>query len=279
MKTFLTILLFCFFGINYISAQVLKVSVKMQNEHLSEEDRNELEDLPGKIEDYFNSYSWTDDELEYDVNCTAQIIVETVQKTHEILYRCQFLISSESGENFYDKLWEFPYTRSQMLSHTTGQFDPLTKFLDFYAALILGGEYDSNGLLLGNKQYEAALEIVNQALMSQYSKGWTQRKENLLKITDIRTRPLREIKPDFFEAIYLYDEGNLKEAFKLANKVLEGLEKVYSIQPNNWYLQIFMNSHFRELAILFAGENEKLEKLEKIDSKHRETYREKMEKY
>ncbi len=261
-----------------LAAQVLKISVKIQYDHLSEEDKDELEGLAEKIQDYYNSYSWTDDEYEYDVNCTAQIIVETVQKTHERLYRTQFLISSESGENFYDKLWEFPYTKNQMLSHTPGLFDGLTGFLDYYAALILGGEYDSNGLLLGSKQYEQALDIVNQALLSQYARGWQQRKENLLKITDIRTRPLREVKPDFFEAIYLYDEGDIKEALKLADNVLAGIEGVYDVQPNNWYLQIFLNAHFRELSILFAGQNEKLEKLVKIDSKHRETYREKMEK-
>jgi len=262
----------------FLSAQVLNVSVKVQFDHLSEEDKNELEDLAEKIQDYYNSYSWTDDEYEYDVKCTAQVIVETVQKTHERLYRTQFLISSESGENFYDKLWEFPYTKNQMLTHDPGLFDGLTGFLDYYAAVILGGEYDSNGLLLGSKQYEQAMDIVNQALLSQYARGWQQRKENLLKITDIRTRPLREVKPDFFEAIYLYDEGDLKQAFKLADKVLEGIEKVYGVQPNNWYLQIFMNAHFRELSILFAGQNEKLEKLLKFDSKHRDTYREKMEK-
>lgn len=270
---FLTIFLFASNSL----AQKLNVSVKVQYEHLIEEAKDELSDFGMKIEEYFNGYYWVDDEFEYDVNCNAQVIIETVQKkTHEIMFRAQFLISSESGENFYDKLWEFPYEKNYSLSHSRGQFDPVAQFLDYYALMVLAGELDTNGLLLGNPLYEAAQDIVNQALLSQYARGWNQRKEDLLKITDIRTRPLREIKPDLFEAIYLLEENKKAEALKYAQIVLAGIKKVYNVQPNNWYLQMFFKTHYRNMAILFSGRNEELERLTTYDSKHRESYRNQM---
>jgi len=274
MNKMLIILLF---GTGYLFSQVLVVTANVDFDHLPEETHDELAELGTKIEDYLNNYAWTDDEFEYDVNTTAQIIIETVQdKTHEKLYRAQFLISSESGESFYDKLWEFPYTKNYTLNHGAGQFDPVSRFLDYYAMVILAGEMDTNGLLLGSTGYEQAMDIVNQAILSQYARGWNQRKEDLLKITDIRTRPLREVKPDFFEALYLYEEGDHKKAYKYALKVLDGIKKVMEVQPNNWYLQMFFRSHYRNLAMLFENQNNELDLLTKFDSKHREAYRAKM---
>jgi len=257
------------------NAQVLKVAVTAQFEHLPTDEQDDLTEFADKVEQYFNGYTWIEDEFQYDVECNAQIIIETVQKkTFEKIYKTQFIMSSASGENFYDKMWEFPYEKSYPLSHTKSQFDPLTHVLDFYALMVLAGEMDTNGLLLGTPLYDKAMDICNQGLLSQYSRGWSQRLDELQKITHLNTRPLREVKPDFFEAIYLLSQGKDNEAYEQAKKVLAGIEKVMSTQPNNRYLQVFFNSHYRELSQLFKGRNAELEKLVNFDSKHRDAYRE-----
>jgi len=274
----LTIVLFTLFSaFAGLFAQKLNVSVKIQADHLAEEQRNELEGFDQKIEEYYNNFDYIEDEFEYDVNCNVHIIIETVQqKTFEKIYRAQFLISSESGENFYDKVWEFPYDKNRSLGHSQGQYDPVAQFLDYYALMVLAGEMDTNGYLLGNALYETAMNIVNQALLSKYSRGWSQRKDYVLKILDIRTRPLREVKPQFFEAMYQLKEGNYDKAYELAKTVFAGIQKVVEVQPNNWYLQMFLNAHYRDLANLFKDRNEELKQLADLDSKHRDTYREAM---
>lgn len=277
MKTPIILFSILLFVNTALFAQKLNVTVKIQAEHLTEEQRNELEGFNQKIEEYYNNYDYIEDEFEYDVNCNVQIIIETVQqKTFEKIYRAQFLISSETGENFYDKVWEFPYDKNKSLGHSQGQYEPIAQFLDFYAFMVLAGEMDTNGYLLGNALYETAMNIVNQAILSKYSRGWSQRKDYVIKITDIRTRPLREVKPQFFEALYVLGEGNYDQAYKLAKEVLAGIKKVYDVQPNNWYLQMFFNAHYRDLANLFEGKNDELESLINMDGKHRESYREKM---
>ncbi len=259
---------------NFLSAQVLNVTVSVEYGHLPDDDQSALINLGEKIEQYFNGYEWIDDEYETDVVCNVKVIVETVQKkTYEKIYKTQFVISSQSGENFYDKVWEFPYEDSSPFSHSKGQFDPITHFLDFYANMILAGELDTYGLLLGSPLYDNALDIANQGVLSDYARGWNQRSEYVQMITHIRTRPLREAKPDFFEALYLYQEGNMKEASKYAQKILEGMRKVVVSQPNNRYLRIFFEAHYKELAALFSGNFKALEELVRFDSKHREYYR------
>ncbi|HEM49292.1 MAG TPA: hypothetical protein ENO27_03680 [Caldithrix sp.] len=118
-----------------------------------------------------------------------------------------------------------------------------------------------------------ARDIIEQGLRSEYPKGWSDRHEEYQVITDIRTKPLRRVKPDFFEAMYLFQEKKYKEAFTYSKKVLKGIEEVYKVSPNNKYLNMFFNSHHRQLAVLFQQQNKYLNQLVEFDSKHRETYR------
>ncbi|MCD6374342.1 MAG: DUF4835 family protein [Caldisericaceae bacterium] len=278
MKRFFTACLILLTLAMVAHSQVLKVKVTLDPSNLPADEVNNLSDFPDKVEQYFNAYEWVEDEYEYDVICKVRIIIQSVQqKSHEKLYLAQFVITSESGEYFYDKIWEFPYDQGTPFSHFKGQFDPLTHFLDFYAYMVLAGELDTNDYLKGNSLYEKARDIANRGQLSKYPRGWSSRMNMVLVITDARTRPLREVKPDFFEALYLLDEGKRGEAYNYAKKVLEGLKKVYKVQPNNLYLQYFFNSHYEDLAELFKGHNTDLELLAELDSRHRQAYRDVME--
>ena len=272
----LSILIFLsFFLTGTIFSQVLQVTTKIDYRHLASEEQEELRELADKINDYFNNYAWTEDEYETDIGVNIYVIIENVrQKSHEKIYKSQFQIRSESGESFYDKEFEFPYHRNYPLEHNKVQFDPVTKVLDFYANMILAGEMDTYGLMLGTPFYDVALDIANQGSFSQYQTGWSSRLKEHEKITNIRTRPLREAKPDFFEAMYFYDEGNIKEARKYAKKVLTNIEKVYKNQPNNKYLKLFFDAHYKELAQLFRGNVKVLQDLEIYDPLHKNLYRE-----
>jgi hypothetical protein len=272
----LVLILFLFFIVK-ANAQVLKIDAKVELSHLNDDQQKDLLNLEEKIEEYYNNFDWVEDEYEYDVNGSVHVIIETVQqKAYERSYKAQFLISTESGENFYDKSWVFPYEANTPLDHSNPQFNPLTDLLNFYAFLVLGGELDDIDTFLGSPLYEHSLSLANRAMMSNYAQGWNTRLENLQKITNIRTRPLREIKPDFFAAVSLLADGEDGEAFKYAVKALKGINKTFNSQPNNYYLRIFLDAHYRDLSLLFSGQNEHLENLVTIDSKHRESYREQM---
>jgi len=273
MKLQLLVFLLVFLS-GTLFSQVLRVTAKAEFKHLPSEEQEELRELNSKIEDYYNSYSWTEDEYETDIDVNIYVIIETVQKkSHEKIYKAQFQIRSSSGESFYDKEWEFPYHRNYPLEHNKVQFDPMTRFLDFYAYMILAGELDTYGLTLGTPFYDTALDIANQAALSQYPTGWSTRIKEHEKVTNIRTRPLREAKPDFFEALYFLDEGNMKEAKKYGKKVLDKIQQVYKIQPNNKYLKLFFDAHYKEFAKLFKSDKKILNKLVQYDPLHKDLYR------
>ena len=267
--------LVCLFTL--LRGQVIKSTAEVSYNHLPLEEHQYIEDLDMQIQDYLNNYAWTEDEYETDIDVTIYIIIETVQKkSFEKMYKAQFQIKSVSGESFYDKNWEFPYQPGYPMEHNKVQFDPLCHFIDFYVYLVLGGELDTYGLLLGTQYYDKAHDIANRGILSQYSRGWSERLNELQKITNTRTRPLREAKPDFFEALYLLQEGNEKEARVYALKVIDAIEKVVKEQPNNKYLKMFFDAHNNELAELFRNDVDVLSRLVDYDSNHRQVYRDAM---
>lgn len=276
MKLFIISFLSLFF-IATSTAQVLKAKATIDYGHLPLEEQNYLKDLALNIEDYINNYVWTEDEYETDIDITIFIIIETVlKKSHEKICKSQFQIKSISGESFYDKEWEFPYQPGYLFDHSKIEFDPLLNFIDYYAHLILAGELDGYSLNLGTPFYDEALSIANRGVLSKYSKGWNARSQELQKITNVRTRPLRQAKPDFFEAQYLLEEGQLEEAKKYAVKVLTAIENVVNEQPNNKYLRTFFDAHYVTFAKIFENEPKYLNLLIKYDNYHRETYRQVM---
>jgi hypothetical protein len=277
MKSFIfSLLIFCF--IYNSQAQVLKASVKVDFGYLPVEDVQKLQDLGTHIEDYINNYAWTDDEYETDIDISIFIMIETsFVKSHEKMYRAQFQIKSMSGESFYDKEWEFPYQPGYLFDHSNVTFDPLTDFIDYYCNLVLGGELDGYGQNLGLSYYDEAQNIANLGSLSKYPKGWSNRLNDLQKIVDVRVRPLREAKPDFFEATYLMEEGKIQEAKIYATKVLDAIEKVVSEQPNNKYLKNFFDAHHVEFGKIFENDADALNRLIRYDNYHRETYRKAMD--
>jgi hypothetical protein len=260
--------------VNISQAQVLQASVTADFGYLPAEEVNNLAELSTNIEEYINNFAWTDDEYETDIDITIFIMVETVfNKGHEKMYRAQFQIKSVSGESFYDKEWEFAYQPGYLFDHSKIAFDPLTHFIDYYCYLILGGELDGYAPNAGMPYYVEATNLGNIGSLSKYSKGWSNRLKELQKITDVRNRPLRVAKPDFFEAQYLLEEGNLEEAKKYALKVLDAIEEVFKEFPNNKYLRTFFDAHHIVFAKILEGDADALNRLIIYDNYHREVYR------
>ena len=278
MKVMIRItLLFLLIFTCQLKAQVVRASVSVDYQHLPIDEQQYLNDYKNSVEDYFNNYAWTEDEYESDIEINIYIIIETVtKKSYERIYKSQFQIKSSSGESFYDKDWEFPYQSGYALEHNKMQFDPLSHFFDFYANLVLGGELDTYGELLGTPYYNNAQDLANRGILSQYSRGWSNRLNELQKITHSYTLPLRQAKPDFFEAAYLAQQGNAKEARVYGLKIMEAIEKVVHQQPNNKYLKMFFDAHYVTFAEIFHGDQQNLDLLIKYDSPHRETYQEMM---
>jgi len=275
-----------FFGFNILialfsvfslaSAQVLNVRVTVKMEHLQPRDQSELSDLEQRLTDYLATTQWSEENQDIVLDCNLNLIIETVtSRGSEKVYRSQFLISSPSGENFYDKSCEFTYHPGQAMDAFRTYFDPLLSLVDFYAYMVIAGELDTYSLLGGTSFYDRAQDIANQGQLSNYSTGWTKRLEEVILITDADHIFLREAKFYFYEGLYFVEEEPNKEnARKFVNAVVERLAKVYNKRPNSKALKRFMDAHYQEFCkfFLFAPNQATLDKLIQIDARHRDTY-------
>ena len=255
---------------------MLRATVDVKMSHLPPNEQQILADLAQKITEYYNSTRWSDENPDIEIDCSVSLIVETVtSRGSEKIYRAQFLIGSESGENFYDKTVEFTYQVGEVFDHYQAVFKPLLAVLDFYAYMVIAGELDTYDLFAGTPFYDKALEIANQGLISNYSLGWQKRLEEVKLITDADHVPLREAKFYYYETLYFVEgEPNPDLARQYAKGVVDRLELVYQRKPNSRALKRFLDSHYQEFCKLFKYDRNRrnIDKLIVIDPRHRDVY-------
>jgi len=262
------------FGSAY--GQTIKFRISLETPTIIPQEQDILAPLPGQLEDYVNNYDWTGENENIIIECTASLIVETVtSRGSEKIYRSQFLVSSPSGENYYDRSCEFVYQQGHAMSRNRAIFDPLLALVDYYIYMVLGGELDTWLPRGGSKYYNMAQSIANQGAISNYSAGWNDRLEAVRLITDSDHIPLREAKLYYYDCLYYVEAKNNKEnALRLSNLVLQKLEQVHQRRPNSQALKRFFDAHFNEICGLFVfAENDNfVEQLSNMDPRHSETY-------
>jgi hypothetical protein len=280
MKSFRIIsIIFSVILIFYVSqsyAQRLQCEVKIQMTQLQPRDQDDLSDLAQKLTDYVNKKNWSDQNQDIIIKSNIQLIIETVTtRGSEKVYKSQFLISSPSGENFYDTGCEFPYFMGQAFETYRTAFDPLLDLVDFYAYMVLAGELDTYELFSGTPFYNKAQDLANQGQLSNFSTGWTKRLEDIIQMTDGDHVPLREAKFYYYEGLYFCErEPNPNYARQFSSEVVKRLAMVHNKKPNSKALKRFLDSHFQEICSLFQFDRDRgnLDKMVEIDARHRDTY-------
>lgn len=263
-----------------LPAQKLNCQVQVDIPILREQPdvQETLSELNQKLTDYINNTVWNEENQDITINCNIQLIIETfTDRGSDRVFRSQFLISSPSGENFYDRACEFTYIAGQAFESYRTTFDPLLDLVDFYIYLIMAGELDTYELFSGNQFYDKAQDLANQGQSSFYSTGWSKRLEEVMQITDGDHVPLREAKFYYYEGLYFVEKESKPEyAKKLAQAVVNRLARVHNKQPNSPALKRFFDSHYQEICKLFQYDENRsnINKMIQIDPRHRDTYME-----
>ncbi len=272
--------LFFFLIMTDLSAQKLNCQVKVDIPLLREqpEVREALLELNQKLTDYINNTVWNEENQDITINCNIQLIIETfTDRGSDRVFRSQFLISSPSGENFYDRACEFTYISGQAFESYRTAFDSFLDLVDFYIYLVIAGELDTYDLFSGNPFYDKAQNLANQGQLSFYSTGWSKRLEEVIQITDGDHVSLREAKFYYYEGLYFVEkERNSEYARKLAKAVVDRLARVHNKRPNSPALKRFFDSHYQEICKLFQYDENRsnINKMIQIDARHRDTYTE-----
>lgn len=274
-----TIFLSAFAMISTGSGQTLGAKVSLQADRIrSESDQEILSQLPRQIINYINNYDWTGENYDIMIDIELNFVVESVtSRASERIYIGRLLTISPSGENVLDRNYEFPYQPSQLWTHDQMVFNPLLSLIDYYVYLMLGGELDTYFLEGGTFYYNRALSTAEQGLISEYSRGWRNRLDQVNSIRGSDHLPLRHAKFYYYEGLfYIEERRDTQKGPELAIKAVDLIEEAFKKRPNSAWLKRFFDTHYQEFCTLFSldSDRENITRMMAIDNRHRESYEE-----
>ncbi|WP_407931254.1 DUF4835 family protein, partial [Ignavibacterium album] len=151
MKKNIVLFISVLFSIS-ISAQELNCKVTVNFEKLPINNRELLSNFASEIETYMNKTQFTNEPFEGEkINCALNIFFTNASS--DIEYTAQVVVTSTRPVfksdrqspmlTINDANWTFKYEKGQPLYSNQSIYDPITSFLDFYANIIIGFDYET----------------------------------------------------------------------------------------------------------------------------------------
>jgi len=254
------------FTYQQVNAQELNCSVNVNDRQISGSSYDYVQELAPAIEQYLNENRWTSDRYQEHerINCTLQIVLTGVDDnanfSAEVVWSANRPIYNTNRQTTLfvvsDNNWQFDYSRNRNLVFDDLQFDELTSFIDFYALIILGYDYDSFSELGGSAYFNRAQEIWELA-QNAGAPGWGRsigaQRNRFGLISDLTNPSYRE----FREAYYRYHRLGLDQFTmdpqNARSEVVEALEQIRDtkrVTSNNYLFDIFFGSKNREIVAM-----------------------------
>ncbi len=282
------ILIFSFVNLN---AQELNCRVTVNYEGLQIRNRELLADFGSVIENYLNSTQFGNEPFEGEkINCTFNIFFTGA--TSDIDYSAQVVIVSTRPVfrsdrqspmlTINDANWSFKYERGQPLYSNQAIYDPITSFLDFYANIIIGWDWDSWSELGGNANYQKAFNIANLGINSNFRKGWERTSDayNRTRFCDDllneKFRPFREAFYEYHYGIDYYQVDKSQGQNHIVNLIQILSEMRTKMDINSVLIRTFFDAKYGEIVDLLRDYPDKsiVDKLKRIDPSHISKYNE-----
>lgn len=270
------------------AAQELECSVTINTDLLTAEARENLADFVTQVQNYINSYRWTEEDLGGE-RIAWSLNISFQGSPRQNRYAAQAYIGSQrriynSEKNtallrVMDDKWEFDYQPNQQILHDESVFDPLASFLDFYSYVVIGLDFESYSFGAGVPYLEKALNIVNT---TRGGKGWEVGSPNLYSRGQYVDEILNPRYEEVRYAIYRYHYFGLDRLYhdeaKAGKNMLSALERIGKVvsetnQPSQ-FIKIFFDTKYLEIAETFRTwpDPEVFTTLMEIDPAHRQTY-------
>lgn len=269
-------------------AQQIDCSVKVNYESVGAANKDLLVDFEEDVRSYMNNYQWGPDQLDEKIRLSLDIFIQGASGENK--YMAQVAIGSQrpildANRNtavmrLFDEAWEFTYIKNRPINHAPNSFSDLASFLDFYAYLALGYDYDTYQSLDGTRWFQKASDIASLGRTSS-QKGWQQATSGYSRtqlITDLLNPTVSPIR----EASYQYHFGGLdsltaNKQMGLAN-IVRAIEKIgvarRTLDPRNLAFKVFFDAKYMEIAEVLREYPDRAiyVTLTRIDPNHQATY-------
>ncbi|MFU8811860.1 MAG: DUF4835 family protein [Balneolaceae bacterium] len=252
-----------------VYAQEFQCDVNINDRQITGSSFEYVRELQPEIENYINRNRWSDDRFEEHerINCRIQIVLTSVDEqfnyTAEVLINIIRPIYNTNQESsavaLADNNWQFSYPRNKNLIRDDLQFDNLTSFLDFYAYIMLGYDYDTFAELGGSAFFAKAQDVFEIAQNSSAA-GWGRsigaQRNRFGLVNDLMNPAYNDLR----RASYLYhrhglDQFTLDAEASIA-EVMEAMRLIRDnkrVVSNNYLFDIFFDSKHPEIVALLQA--------------------------
>ncbi|SFW61757.1 protein of unknown function [Sinomicrobium oceani] len=250
-----------------LSAQELNCRVIVDAEQVKQTNRQIFETLQKSLTDFVNKTRWTNRNyaLQERINSSMYITVSQYDSDRfsaSIQVQSSRPVYNSSYEspvfNFQDRQFNFQYVEFQPLFFNPNTFESnLVSVITYYVYIMLGMDADTFSPEGGTAYYQQARNIVNLAQSSNYA-GWKQADGNKSRwglVDNLLSNPFKSYRT----ALYEYHRMGLdrmvedpaagKESMARSMKYLE---RVNSVRPNSFLLQVFFDAKKDEILNVFS---------------------------
>jgi len=180
-----------------------------------------------------------------------------------------------------DAAWSFRYERGQALYSGQSTFDGLTSFLEFYALIIIGFDWDTWEEFGGNRYFQRAQDIVNLGATSGFSNGWLSSSSSYNRwglVNDLLAEKYSKFRSTVFDYHYgldIYQQDKVLGQQKMVS-LIDNLYNMWEVQGGlkSVLLKTFSDAKHGEIIDLLKDYSDLtiFEKLKKIDPQHAAKY-------
>ncbi len=241
-------------------------------------DRKVFTTLQNQLNNFINNRKWTTDQFKPNekIECSFLINLESVAETN--VYKGSLIIQAARPVfnssyqaallNFQDPDLTFKYVEFQPIEFNDSRVqgnDPLignlTATLAFYCYSILGLNYDSFSPKSGDKFYQKAQNIVNNAPEASGIKGW-KLFDGLRNRYWLNENMVNNRYNIIHDVIYSYYRSGLDKMYdneiEARANVLQSFSQLQAFNQENsntMFVQVFMQNKITELIGIFKNAN------------------------
>ena len=260
--------LFFVFLETYGYSQELNATVIINSDNIESSEKYIFDEMEVSFQQFLNNQKWTNESYQNEEKIKCNFIINIVDlpaisnfdASVQILSSRPIFNSSYESIiiNHGDKDWSYEYVTSQPLEFNENNFNNnITSLLAFYAYIIIGMDSDTFEKYGGEKYFQKAWKIVNNAQQSNYI-GWDQfgSNNNRYWLSENLLNPeLKNVRESYYNyhinGLDIFDLNSEKSRNNIIND-LKNIFTVNNIKPNSVLIKTFMNSKSNELINIFS---------------------------
>lgn len=232
--------------------QRVKSMVTVILDKLPDEFQPRMADFDKKVMNYINNREWIEEDYVAPFTVGLQFFLEYSPSSVEDRYTCS-LIASGPDIQYYDKRAVFPFQENEIIQES-GSYVPINGLIDYYVFLIIANELDKYGLMEGDKYFEKAAAVLQEAKFSRYVRGWDVREDVFQYMQSSTYKKFREMKDFYFYGLWATDTP--QDTRKYLTTAITKLDTVLIENKDLLPAKQFIDAHYQEIVEIFKGAND-----------------------